>query len=122
MKKDIKEKTLQYIPEDFDGVILDLRNKLEHICPKAEIIPVNKFWGKIDLDDKSVDMAVCLKLHKLGDINTSLGEIHRVLRDEGTFIACLKPSDNFRTVLKEKFDVNSYHTMGHYAYFEAQKK
>ena len=24
--------------------------------------------------------------------------------------------------LKDKFDVNSYHTMGHYAYFEAQKK
>ncbi len=122
MNREIKEKTLQYIPEDFSGVILDLRNKLEHICPEAEIIPVSKIHGKIGVDDESVDMAVCLKLHKLGDIENSLDEICRVLKGGGTFIACLKPCDNFRTILKDKFNVNSYHTAGHYAYFEAQKR
>ncbi|MBQ9517481.1 MAG: methyltransferase domain-containing protein [Eubacterium sp.] len=122
MKKEIKEKTLQYISDDFDGVILDLRNKLEHICPKAEIIPANSMGDLTAQADKSVDMVVCLKLHKFSDGEKTLDEIKRVLKDGGTFIACLKPYDTFRTMLKDKFDVNSYHTQGHYAYFEAQKK
>ena len=122
MKKEIREKTLQYIPADFDGIILDLRNKLGDICPNAEIIPVGIFERRLDLEDKSVDMAVCLKLHKYKDGEKALSEISRVLKDGGTFIACLKPYDNFRTMLKDKFDVNSYHTSGHYAYFEAQKR
>lgn len=121
MKKEIKEKTLQYIPDDFDGVIFDLRNKLENICPKAEIIPAG---GMRDLEiqpEHSVDMAVCLKLHKF-DCDKALDEINRILKPNGIFIACLKPYENFRTALKDKFNVNSYHTSGHYAYFEAQKK
>ena len=121
MKKEIKEKTLRHIPTDFDGVVFDLKSKLENSCPKAKIISAA---GMQDLETQeagSVDMAVCLKLHKF-DCDKALDEIHRILKPDGTFIACLKPHEEFRTALKEKFHVNSYHTSGHYAYFEAQKK
>ena len=122
MKKEIKEKTLQYIPEDFDGVILDVRNKLEDICPRAEIIPAYTLGDVCAQKDGSVDMVVCLKLHKFKETEKTLDEISRALKSNGTFIACLKPYNEFRMLLKDKFNVNSYHTNGHYAYFEAQKR
>ncbi|MBQ8980082.1 MAG: hypothetical protein IJ077_00550 [Eubacterium sp.] len=122
MKKEIAEKTLAYLPSDFDGVVLDINSKVDSFCPNAKIVFAKNTDDISAQADGSIEIAVCLKLHKLSDISKALDGIHRVLKNDGTFIACLKPQDGFRTELKAKFNVNSYRTEGQYAYFEAQKR
>ena len=122
MKKEVLEKTLAYIPKDFDGVILDLRSNLDGEFKNAQVDTLKDVDGTIPQFDNSVDIVFCKKLHKIKNTKKALEEISRVLKDGGKLVACLKPYDSFRSDLKDIFNVNSYHTMGHYAYFEAEKR
>jgi len=122
MKKEVLEKTLAYIPKDFDGVILDLRSNLDGEFKNAQVDTLKDVDGTIPQFDNSVDIVFCKKLHKIKNTKKALEEISRVLKKDGKLVACLKPYDSFRSDLKDIFNVNSYHTMGHYAYFEAEKR
>ena len=122
MKNEIEQKIFAYLPENFDGVLLDINSNAESVCPDAQIVFVKDTSGISAQEDSSADLAFCTELHKLGDIEAALDEIYRVLKDDGIFIACLEPDDAFRTKLKELFNVNSYRTQEQYAYFEAEKR
>ncbi|MBE6720719.1 MAG: class I SAM-dependent methyltransferase [Ruminococcaceae bacterium] len=121
MKKKIIENTLSSIPANTFKKVLLVPEYKTGIA--ADEIRTADETGLASEGDCTYDAVISINaLHKFENSKKALCEIHRVLKSGGSFFACLKPYDSFRTELKELFDVNSYRTDGGWAYFEAQKK
>ncbi len=106
MKKTIEKNTRALLPQEACKNLLELTDAAQ----------------LSSLTDGDTDAVLCLHLLQQNTDGALLREIHRVLKNEGYLVACLKPYAAFRTQLKALFDVNAYYTKGAYAWFQAQKR
>ena len=142
MKKEIINSVFDYIPNDFDGTVLDIPPSLAGKLPNAKVKTVREFYGRLEYDDDYFDMVLSIgAFHKFDGKDVLFDEICRVLKTGGKLIAALyTESDSrefdltytfekkapplytvpaFREKLKARFDVNSFHTKNGAVYFEA---